>query len=92
MQQVHRAAGITIPRVTGDQVHAGRPGASPDQLLPGDLILIPGSLGTIDHPGHVGMYLGKGLIIHAPQTGDVVRITRLAGWIDQIAAMRRVGG
>ena len=36
------------------------------------------------------MYLGHGLIIHAPQTGDVVRIAQLSGWLIDIAAIRRV--
>jgi cell wall-associated NlpC family hydrolase len=91
VQQAYAAAGIHIPRVTGDQVNAGTAVPTPDQLLPGDLILIPGALGTAAHPGHVGMYLGHGLIIHAPQTGDVVRITQLDGWLTDIAAIRRIG-
>ncbi|MFY1661151.1 C40 family peptidase [Micromonospora sp. WMMD1274] len=90
MQAAYRAAGISIPRVTTDQANAGTPVASPTRLLPGDLILIPGSNGTPAHPRHVGMYLGEGLIIQAPQTGDVIKITQLSSWNDQIAKIRRI--
>lgn len=90
MQAAYRAAGISIPRVTTDQAKAGKPVADPALLLPGDLILIPGSQGTMANPRHVGMYLGEGLVIQTPKTGDVVRITRLSSWINQIAALRRI--
>ncbi|MGC5332813.1 C40 family peptidase [Micromonospora sp. DT62] len=90
MQSAYRAAGISIPRVTADQVNAGKPVSDPALLLPGDLILIPGSEGTMANPRHVGMYLGEGLVIQAPKTGDVVKITRLRSWLDQIAAIRRI--
>ncbi|MBB5871950.1 cell wall-associated NlpC family hydrolase [Allocatelliglobosispora scoriae] len=90
MQQAYKAAGISIPRVTFDQVNAGTEIRDPAMLLPGDLILIPGSEGTMSSPRHVGMYLGQGLIIQAPKTGDIVKISRLSGWIDQIASIRRI--
>ena len=41
-------------------------------------------------PEHVGMFIGQGLIVHAPHTGDVVTITTLASWKPQILAARRV--
>ncbi|MFF0123757.1 C40 family peptidase [Micromonospora arida] len=90
MQSAYRAAGISIPRVTTDQVVAGKPVADPALLLPGDLVFVPGSRGTMANPRHVGMYLGEGLIIQAPTTGDIVKITRLSSWIDEIAAIRRI--
>lgn len=90
MQQAYRAAGVAIPRVTTDQVNAGTEITDPAMLLPGDLILIPGSEGTMDNPRHVGMYLGQGLIIQAPKTGDFVKISRLSSWINQVAAIRRI--
>ena len=89
VQAAYRAAGITIPRVTADQTHAGTPVPAADRLMPGDLILIPGSDGTMTHPGHVGLYLGQGWIIHAPYTGTVVQIVPLDSWRDQIATIRR---
>ncbi|MEU8264677.1 C40 family peptidase [Micromonospora sp. NPDC048999] len=90
VQSAYRAADIAIPRVTTDQVNAGKPVAGPALMLPGDLILVPGSEGTMANPRHVGMYVGEGLIIHAPTTGDVVKIARLDSWINQIAAIRRI--
>lgn len=90
MQQAYRAAGITIPRTTHYQIHAGTPVPGADALRPGDLILIPGSGGTRTDPGHVGMFIGSGLIVQAPKTGDVVKISQLSGWISQIAAIRRI--
>lgn len=90
MQQAYRAAGVTIGRTTRDQVHDGTPVASATYLRPGDLILIPGSGGTHADPRHVGMFIGSGLIVQAPKTGDVVRVSKLSGWADQIAAIRRV--
>ncbi|MEU1808404.1 C40 family peptidase [Micromonospora aurantiaca (nom. illeg.)] len=90
MQQAYRAAGISIPRTTHDQVHAGTLVPGTDYLQPGDLILIPGSGGTRTNPGHVGMFIGSGLIVQAPKTGDVVKISKLSGWVSQIAAIRRI--
>ncbi|QDY09484.1 NlpC/P60 family protein [Micromonospora sp. HM134] len=90
MQVAYRTAGITIPRTTHDQIHAGTPVTDPAQLHPGDLILIPGSQGTRTTPRHIGMYLGSGLIIHAPSSGDVVKLATLNGWANQIAAIRRI--
>ncbi|NJP30772.1 C40 family peptidase [Micromonospora thermarum] len=90
MQSAYRAAGIAIPRVTTDQVNAGKPVADPAFLLPGDLVFIPGSQGTMANPRHVGMYVGQDLIIQAPRTGDMVKISPLSNWFGQIAAIRRV--
>ena len=44
-----------------------------EQLQPGDLVFF-----NIDL-GHMGMYIGNGRIIHAPRTGDVVKISPLQG-------------
>ncbi|NYT96159.1 C40 family peptidase [Salinispora sp. H7-4] len=90
MQQAYRAAGVTIGRTTRDQAHDGTPVPGATYLRPGDLILIPGSGGTHADPRHVGMFIGSGLIVQAPKTGDVVRVSKLSGWANQIAAIRRV--
>jgi cell wall-associated NlpC family hydrolase len=90
MQQAYAAAGISIPRITTDQVRAGGAVADAGLLRPGDLLFIAGGLGTMSNPRHVGMFLGQGLIIHAPRTGDVVKITSLSSWLDEIAAIRRI--
>ncbi|WP_432983264.1 C40 family peptidase [Dactylosporangium sp. CA-233914] len=90
MQGAYRAAGISIPRTTGGQVSAGTVVASLNDIRAGDLVLIPGSQGTRTRPGHVGMYIGQGLIVQAPHTGDVVKISKLSSWSSQVAAVRRI--
>ena len=92
MQQAYRAAGINIPRTTLDQVHAGAAVTNIAALAPGDLVFIPGSNGTRSVPRHVGMYIGQGLIVQAPHTGDVVKISTLSSWQKQISAIRRIVG
>jgi hypothetical protein len=68
------AAGVTLLHYTGDQLGEGR-AATPATIAPGDLILVPGSDGTIAAPGHVGIYLGDALVESAvdPQQGVVVQ-------------------
>ncbi|WP_024614335.1 C40 family peptidase [Clostridium sp. Ade.TY] len=61
-----KATGIDITRTTYSQIGVGRP-VSRDQLQPGDLVF--------PHAGHVGIYVGNGNIIHAPRTGDVVKVS-----------------
>ena len=61
-----RRAGITLPRSSSQQARVGRPVAFGD-LQPGDLVFFHRPV------SHVGIYAGGGKMIHAPQTGDVVR-------------------
>ncbi len=65
----YRAAGISLPHSAAAQYGSGRRVARKD-LQPGDLIFWRGL-------GHVGIYLGGGRMVHAPQSGDVVRITSI---------------
>ncbi|GAB3259700.1 C40 family peptidase [Kineosporia babensis] len=81
VQQSYRHAGISLPRTTSQQIHSGSPVYDTAALKPGDLIFLP---------GHVGLYMGQGLIVHAPQTGDVVKISQLSGWRPRITGMRRI--
>ncbi|MFE2283723.1 NlpC/P60 family protein [Streptomyces sp. NPDC059443] len=68
VQQAYRAAGVTIPRVTYDQVKLpGQVGL--DDPKPGDLVFNAGSDGSAASPGHVGMYIGSGLLVESPRTG-----------------------
>lgn len=53
--------GISLPRVTYDQVNCGTP-ISYEQLQPGDLVFTEGSAAR---PDHVGIYIGGGQLIHA---------------------------
>ena len=90
IQGAYLHIGVRLPRTTFDQVNVGRPLYNTSQLQPGDLLFIPGSDGTPSAPGHVGMYLGAGLLIQAPQTGDVVKISPLSQWTGSVVAMRRI--
>ncbi|MCD9197523.1 C40 family peptidase [Aeromicrobium wangtongii] len=66
------AAGVSIPRVVGPQIAAGR--AVPmDQLQPGDIV----AYGDMSHDG---LYLGNGRVVHAPRPGKTVEITSLSGF------------
>jgi cell wall-associated NlpC family hydrolase len=61
-----RQAGITLPRSSSQQARVGRAVPLGD-LQPGDLVFF------YQPVSHVGIYAGDGKMIHAPQTGDVVR-------------------
>lgn len=63
----YQRVGISLPHYTGDQWTAGTH-VSREELRPGDLVFFYGDL------HHVGIYVGGGMMVHAPQTGDVVRI------------------
>ncbi|MFL5953052.1 MAG: NlpC/P60 family protein [Gaiellaceae bacterium] len=65
--------GVSLPHSSYAQYGAGVP-VSRDQLQPGDLVFFDGL-------GHVGIYIGGDQFVHAPHTGDVVKISSLSeGW------------
>jgi cell wall-associated NlpC family hydrolase len=90
VQQSYRAAGIALPRTTFAQVDVGTPVYSLGALRAGDLLFTAGADGTPSSPGHVGLYIGDGLIVQAPQTGQDVQLSTLSSWTSQIVAMRRI--
>jgi cell wall-associated NlpC family hydrolase len=61
--------GVSLPHHAASQYGYGVP-VSRDQLAPGDLVFFDGL-------GHVGIYIGGGQFVHAPHTGDVVKISSL---------------
>jgi cell wall-associated NlpC family hydrolase len=69
---VYAHFGITLPHYSGAQFQMGRR-VSRWGLRPGDLLFF-------DALGHVGMYIGSGLFIHAPHSGTRVSIDSLSGW------------
>jgi cell wall-associated NlpC family hydrolase len=69
-QWAYRQAGITLPRVAAAQAGYGTP-VSRSQLQPGDLVFFYSPI------SHVGIYLGNGQMVHAPTSGDVVKISPL---------------
>ena len=66
------AVGIALPRVSRDQAAVGTY-VSRGSLKPGDLVFF----GANNYISHVGLYIGDNQMIHAPQPGDVVKITRI---------------
>jgi cell wall-associated NlpC family hydrolase len=83
-QYSYRQIGVSIPRTSREQFHAG-PYIPPDRLdllKPGDLVFF----GYDGDPGkihHVGMYVGDSEFIEAPAAGEVVRISSLTGRINR---------
>ncbi len=65
-QAAWRAAGISLPRTTWDQVKAA-PRITTKNLRPGDLVFFYADI------SHVGIYIGGGRMIHAPRPGTSVR-------------------
>jgi len=64
--------GVSLPHNAAAQYGYGAP-VSRDALQAGDLVFFDGL-------GHVGIYVGGGSFIHAPHTGDVVKVSSLSGW------------
>jgi peptidoglycan DL-endopeptidase CwlO len=67
---VYAQVGISLPHNAAMQYGYGSP-VSRDQLAAGDLVFFDGL-------GHAGIYIGGGSFIHAPHTGDVVKISSLS--------------
>ena len=67
---VYAQVGVSLPHYSAAQYNYGVP-VSRDQLQPGDLVFFDGL-------GHEGIYIGGGQFIHAPHTGDVVKISSLS--------------
>jgi peptidoglycan DL-endopeptidase CwlO len=76
--------GVALPHSSYAQYGYGVP-VSRDQLEPGDLVFFDGL-------GHVGIYIGGGQFVHAPHTGDVVKISSLdeAWYSAAFAGARRI--
>jgi cell wall-associated NlpC family hydrolase len=85
--QVYKAHGITLPRDAEPQSTAGV-AVSREALQPGDLIFFPVG-GSV---GHVGIYTGGGMMIHAPNTGDMIKASSIESepFASTYAGARRV--
>jgi cell wall-associated NlpC family hydrolase len=83
-QAAWRVAGVQLPRTTWSQWSWGAGRRVPlSALQPGDLLFSKGL-------GHMGMYAGNGKMVHAPQTGDVVKIVNLDDyWRNRLAGAIR---
>jgi|ThiBio_1000_plan_1041568.scaffolds.fasta_scaffold00444_6 hypothetical protein len=93
------AAGVALPHNAATQVGSGTPEPTNlTQAVSGDLVMIPGSDGTAQNPGHVGMvagYVDKSdgrhlYIVQAPETGVPVELTEATEWSGQIVDVRHI--
>jgi cell wall-associated NlpC family hydrolase len=71
-----------LPHSSSEQAQMGTK-VSRSQLEPGDLIAL------YEPVSHIGIYVGNGRYVNAPQTGDVVKVVSVP-W-DEVTAMRRIG-
>ncbi|MEU4113686.1 NlpC/P60 family protein [Kitasatospora sp. NPDC028055] len=62
-------AGVSLPRTSQEQGHIGT-AVTLATAQPGDLVIYGGDM------HHVGMYIGNGMVVHAPHTGDVVKVMK----------------
>lgn len=77
VQYVMAQNGIKVPRTSQQQAAGGHP-VPKGQLAPGDIVFTEGW----PHPGHVGIYIGDGKVIHDPHTGASITTSSLKdfGW------------
>lgn len=69
VMRAHEAIGVRLSHYSGSIGSGGRRVSKADRQ-PGDVVC---------YSGHVGIYVGNGMMIHAPQTGDVVRVVKVYG-------------
>ncbi len=79
VQYVYRNFGVSLPRTSYSQMNSGY-AVSTSALQPGDILVFRGG-------GHVGIYVGNNMYIHAPQTGRTVSIDPIGR---EITAARRI--
>jgi cell wall-associated NlpC family hydrolase len=78
---IYGKLGIVLPRVARDQAGAGTY-VSKEELAYGDLVFFARDGKNIHH---VGIYIGDGMMVHSPQTGDVVKKTTImSGYYEKV--------
>jgi len=85
VQYAYAAAGIDLPHSSRMQAGMGRP-VSRAELQPGDLVAFYSPI------SHIGIYIGNGQMVHAPSTGDVVKISSIDRMGGSPVAMTRIAG
>ena len=80
----YEAAGVSMPHSSALQATMGRP-VTRAELQPGDLVAFYSPV------SHIGIYIGNGQMVHAPTSGDVVRVAGIDA-VGSITAMRRIAG
>lgn len=83
-----KATGHYIGGWTGEQQYAGTQ-IPVSQAQPGDLVFWGPSSGVTHH---VGIYIGNGQFIHAPQPGDKVRVTSISDFTPDFAVRVNLAG
>src|SRR3954447_11859575 len=84
VQYAYKAAGVSLPHSSGQQARMGR-AVSRAELQPGDLVAFYSPV------SHIGIYIGNGQMVHAPTSGDVVKVASIDA-VGTITAMRRLVG
>ncbi len=79
---------LRLPRTSRELAAVQGPRIAPAQLASGDLVFF----GNGDHVSHVGIYVGEGRFVHAPNSGGTVRLDRLDGswWREHYSGARRL--
>jgi peptidoglycan DL-endopeptidase CwlO len=78
----YRAAGVSLPHSSRMQAGMGQP-VSREDLQPGDLVFFYSPV------SHVGIYIGNGQMVHAPTSGDVVKVSPI---MSGFSGARRIAG
>lgn len=89
VQYVYGQLGVPLPRTSEEQALQGAAVPNISSAQPGDLVFFAGSDGTPAAPGHVGIYIGNGQMIDAPETGENVQIQPVG---DPVAIRRVLAG
>jgi cell wall-associated NlpC family hydrolase len=84
----YRSVGVNMPRVSRDQYWAGQRVAV-QSLLPGDLLFFSTDRADPRQIHHVAMYIGGGMMVHAPGYGQKVKISPI-WWSEFFGATRMV--
>jgi len=81
------STGVRLPRTSGEMAALDKPKVDESQLASGDLVFFGRG-----HVTHVGVYVGKGRFVHAPNSGGTVRLDDLDGayWKENFVYGRRV--
>jgi cell wall-associated NlpC family hydrolase len=83
-QMAWRQAGVSLEHSSYIQMNEQTVHIPVSQMRPGDLVFFYGG-------GHVGIFVGNGNVLHAPHTGDVVKISPLS-WMGSITVVGRPRG
>ena len=85
---IYKQFGVTLNRVANDQMVNGT-WVPTSEMKPGDIIGFKNSSGYVNH---VGIYVGGGMMIHSPQSGETVRFESVTtgNYSMRIAAVRRI--